>query len=192
LIKNADINRHIICAGTNTSSKIADEYLAEFKEWSLKDENQEKSMDHFAVDHFGLYPAFSYTVIGIAEYSGEKLVRLRNPKGVVEWKGDWGDHSPKWDNIQEEFRQEIKEDGIFYMPFVEFANFFNEVTINYYDDSYVQTAFKDRLYKDTIQVYDVTVTTPGEYFFMVSQRDKRDFGAPGGSNSKFILNSNNS
>jgi hypothetical protein len=97
LIKNADINRHIICAGTKGSSVIADEYIEEFKAWSAK--NTDKSLEYFAVDHFGLYPAFSYTLIGIAEYAGEKLVRLRNPKGVTEWKGDWGDNSKKWNQI---------------------------------------------------------------------------------------------
>lgn len=184
LIKNADINRHIICAGTKTSTQIVDDYINEFEEWSNKRSNKNKPMDLFSVEHFGLYSSFSYTVIGVAEYSGEKLIRLRNPKGVVEWKGDWGDNSQKWDTIQEEFRQEIKEDGIFYMPFYEFANFFNDVTINYYDDSYVHTAFKDDLHKDTIQVYDVIISTPGEYYFMVSQVDKRDHGATGGVNSK--------
>lgn len=183
LVKNADINRHIICAGTRPSSEIADEYFEEFKTWS--GQNEEKSMEHFSIDHFGLYPAFSYTVIGIAEYSGEKLIRLRNPKGVTEWKGEWGDHSDKWSSIQPEFRAEIKEDGIFYMPFHEFANFFHEITINYYDDSYVHTAFQDRLHKDTMNVYDVTISTPGEYFFSISQKDKRSKGSTGGLNSKF-------
>jgi hypothetical protein len=184
LIRNADINRHILCAGTKGSSDIADEYIEEFKAWSAK--NTDKSMEFFAVDHFGLYPAFSYTLIGIAEYAGEKLVRLRNPKGVTEWKGDWGDNSKKWNQINPEFRAEIKEDGIFYMPFHEFANFFNEVTINYYDDSYIHTAFQDRLHKDSMNVYDVTVSTPGEYFFCVSQKDKRSKGITGGTNSKLF------
>lgn len=177
------MNRHIICAGTKTSDEIADDYMSEFKAWSGS--NSDKNMAYFAVDHFGLFPAFSYTVIGIAEYSGEKLVKLRNPKGITEWKGDWGDNSDKWDTIQDEYRTEIKEDGIFYMPFFEFANFFNEVTINYYDDSYVHTSFRDVVMKDNIAVYDISVSTPGEYYFTVSQRDKRRYGATGGSNGKF-------
>lgn len=186
-MKSADINRHIICAGTRTSTEIADEYLSEFEAWSAK--NIGKSLQYFSVDHFGLYPAFSYTVIGVCEYSGEKLVRLRNPKGIAEWKGDWGDKSDKWDTIQEEFLPERIDDGIFYMPFLEFANFFNEITINYYDDAYVHTAFEDKLKKDTIAVYDVTINTPGEYYFCVSQRDKRSMGATGGESSKnyFLL-----
>lgn len=104
-------------------------------------------------------------MIGVAEYSGENLVRLRNPKGALEWKGDWGDLSAKWQTIAPEFRPEVKDDGIFYMAFHEFANLFNDVTINYYDDSFIHTAFKDRIYRSDINIYELTISTPGEYFF---------------------------
>ncbi len=73
------------------------------------------------------------------------------------------------------------------MPFFEFANFFNEVTINYYDDSYVHTSFRDVVMKDNIAVYDISISTPGEYYFTVAQRDKRRYGATGGSNGKTTL-----
>jgi Calpain family cysteine protease len=126
-------------------------------------------------------------LIGIAEYSGEKLVQLRNPKAVAEWKGDWGRTSTKWDSVKPEYRDHLKEDGMFYMPFDQFMNFFNDVTINYYDDSYVHTAFRDRINKDTINVYSVVVNTPGEYFFTVSQRDKRSKGTTTGTNGIFLI-----
>ena len=185
LIKNADINKNIICAGTKTSREICDEYQAPFKAWSVK--NTDKTLDYFSVDYFGLYSGFSYTLIGIAEYSGEKLVQLRNPKAVAEWKGDWGRTSTKWDSVKPEYRDHLKEDGMFYMPFDQFMNFFNDVTINYYDDSYVHTAFRDRINKDTINVYSVVVNTPGEYFFTVSQRDKRSKGTTTGTNGIFLI-----
>ena len=28
--------------------------------------------------------------------SGEKLIKMRNPWGYGEWKGDWSDDSSKW------------------------------------------------------------------------------------------------
>ena len=31
------------------------------------------------------------------EFGDRKMVRLRNPWGVFEWKGDWGDHSKLWE-----------------------------------------------------------------------------------------------
>lgn len=194
LIKQADVSRHVICASTKDLEGIKNEYRAEFQEWRLNYRKEqeakgtkdfkEKAAELFPVEYFGLYPSFCYTVIGVAEYSGETLVRLRNPKGVLEWKGDWGDLSEKWKTIAPEFRPEVKDDGIFYMPFHEFANFFNDVTINYYEDSFIHTAFKDRIYRSDINMYEVVISTPGEYYFQISQKDKRLKGVTGGSNCK--------
>ncbi|ELK14104.1 Calpain-14 [Pteropus alecto] len=49
----------------------------------------------------GLVDGHAYTLIGIRKVtckSGpEYLVKLRNPWGKVEWKGDWSDSSSKWE-----------------------------------------------------------------------------------------------
>lgn len=186
------MSRHIICASTKGIESLKNEYRVEFQEWKNAEKQQErnnkdykeKKEELFPVDYFGLYPSFCYTIIGVAEYNNETLVRLRNPKGNLEWKGDWGDLSEKWKSIDPKFRPEIKDDGIFYMAFHEFANLFNDVTINYYDDSFMHTGFKDVLARDSINVYELTIQTPGEYYFQVSQKDKRFFGITGGNNRK--------
>ena len=35
-------------------------------------------------------------MLEIREEDGHRLLRLRNPWGNVEWKGDWSDNSSKW------------------------------------------------------------------------------------------------
>lgn len=171
LLKNADINKYIMCAATKSAEKIKEEYYQEFDQWRAK--NSKETVEDFVIRQFGLYPGFCYTLLDVAEYNGAKLVRLRNSKGTIEWTGEWGDHSDKWKEVEAEYRTEIKADGIFYMPFTDFINMFEFVVINYYDDSYIHTAFKDRLQKDAMNCYELNVIAPGDYFINVSQRDLR-------------------
>lgn len=177
LLKNADINKYIMCAATKSAEKIKEEYYNEFDQWIAK--NSDSPIEDFVIGQFGLYPGFCYTLLDVAEYNGAKLVRLRNSKGTIEWTGDWGDHSDKWKDVEKEYRTEVKADGIFYMPFTDFINMFEFTVINYYDDSYIHTAFKDRLHKDMMNCYEMSVTAPGDYFINLSQRDLRFFKGRG-------------
>jgi hypothetical protein len=172
LLKDADINKYIMVAATKSPEKLKSIYTQEYDKWASK--NARKPIEDFAVETFGLYPAFCYTILDIAEYNGEKLVRLRNTKGTTEWNGAWSDHDKRWDDIQEEFRAEKKNEGIFYMPFTDFQNMFEFITINYYVDSNHHTAFGDRLQSNMLNVYEMTVIVPGDYYIMLSQDDKRD------------------
>jgi len=51
----------------------------------------------------------------------ETLVRLRNPWGKLEWKGDWSDNSPLWTpKLKAELRVVDSDNGIFYMSISDF------------------------------------------------------------------------
>jgi len=39
----------------------------------------------------GLASDHAYTLIGAYEVEGNRLVKIRNPWGSYEWKGDWSD-----------------------------------------------------------------------------------------------------
>ena len=64
LIKQADVNRHIICASTRNLEDIKNEYRAEYQDWKLnhkKDQEskgvkdfKEKSSELFPAEYFGL------------------------------------------------------------------------------------------------------------------------------------------
>jgi len=48
-----------------------------------------------------LFKSHAYTVIGCYEVDvkaskKEKLIKIRNPFGTTEWKGDWGEGSHLW------------------------------------------------------------------------------------------------
>lgn len=78
----------------------------------------------------GLVSGHAYTVLTVAEVSegGQlyKLVQLRNPWGMFEWQGDWGDNSPLWTpTLREKLgAQAIVDDGTFWMSFDDFCKYF--------------------------------------------------------------------
>lgn len=67
----------------------------------------------------GLVFGHAYTLISIKELStGQRIVKLRNPWGELEWNGDWSDSSPLWTpEIFEEIGEVVEQvdDGTFWM-----------------------------------------------------------------------------
>ncbi|XP_056914972.1 calpain-1 catalytic subunit-like isoform X2 [Takifugu flavidus] len=84
----------------------------------------------------GLVEGHAYTITGVKEmlHQGKvvRLVRLWNPWGKGEWKGDWSDGSPLWRTVSAEDRKlclSVAEDGEFWMPFKDFCSFFTDLDI---------------------------------------------------------------
>ncbi|NXI00835.1 CAN14 protein, partial [Pachycephala philippinensis] len=84
----------------------------------------------------GLVAGHAYTVTGIrkvtCQYGPENLVRLRNPWGKIEWKGDWSDSSSKWELLSPKEKillRKKKEDGEFWMSLQDFKIHFVDLVI---------------------------------------------------------------
>ncbi|NXV84240.1 CAN14 protein, partial [Atlantisia rogersi] len=84
----------------------------------------------------GLVAGHAYTVTGIrkvtCQYGPENLVRLRNPWGKIEWKGDWSDSSYKWELLSPKemiLLRKKKEDGEFWMSLQDFKIHFVDLVI---------------------------------------------------------------
>ncbi|XP_040307900.1 calpain-8-like [Herpailurus yagouaroundi] len=83
-----------------------------------------------------LVKSHAYSVTGVEEVDfwghPEKLVRLRNPWGEVEWTGAWSDSAPEWNHIDPRRREELDkraEDGEFWMSFSDFSRQFSRLQI---------------------------------------------------------------
>ncbi|KAG7485787.1 calpain-2 catalytic subunit-like [Solea senegalensis] len=94
------------------------------------------SADSEAVTSQKLVKGHAYSVTGVAEveYRGdmEKLIRIRNPWGQVEWTGAWSDNSMQWRHISDEDRERLShrsEDGEFWMAFSDFLRHYSRVEI---------------------------------------------------------------
>ena len=78
----------------------------------------------------GLIPGHAYTIIDAKEFKNDKnettkLLKIRNPWGVANWKGEWRFESYNWTN---EIKKEIhysNDEGTFYITINEFFECFN-------------------------------------------------------------------
>uniref|UniRef100_A0A8C3H120 calpain-2 n=1 Tax=Corvus moneduloides TaxID=1196302 RepID=A0A8C3H120_CORMO len=89
-----------------------------------------------AVTSLKLVKGHAYSITGAEEvyYRGrpEKLVRLRNPWGEVEWTGSWSDNAPEWNYVDPKQKQALDkqvDDGEFWMAFSDFQRQFSRLEI---------------------------------------------------------------
>ncbi|XP_047602022.1 calpain-14 isoform X1 [Lutra lutra] len=84
----------------------------------------------------GLVGGHAYTLTGIrkvtCKHGPEYLVRLRNPWGKVEWKGDWSDSSSTWELLSPKEKILLlrkSDDGEFWMTLKDFKAHFTLLVI---------------------------------------------------------------
>uniref|UniRef100_A0A7N6BUR2 Calpain-2 catalytic subunit n=1 Tax=Anabas testudineus TaxID=64144 RepID=A0A7N6BUR2_ANATE len=98
------------------------------------------SIDVRPGDEQACYPIRSNTVVCAVcdwlqvDYRGnkEKLIRIRNPWGQVEWTGAWSDNSMQWRYVSDEDRERLShrsEDGEFWMSFSDFLRQYSRLEI---------------------------------------------------------------
>ncbi|KAM9316867.1 calpain-2 catalytic subunit [Gastrophryne carolinensis] len=78
--------------------------------------------------------AYSVTAAEEVNYRGsqEKLIRIRNPWGEVEWTGAWSDNSSEWNSIDPAERDRLIkrcDDGEFWMSFNDFLRQYSRLEI---------------------------------------------------------------
>lgn len=112
----------------------------------------------------GLVEGHAYAVLDVNDdvVSGddEKLVKLRNPWGKVEWHGAWGDSDRRW---TPELKQRLgwvnADDGCFWMNCADFARYFDVVTLLLLDRSWTFTSCPCELASPKTQ-FALEVTEP--------------------------------
>ncbi|KAK1171682.1 calpain-2 catalytic subunit-like [Acipenser oxyrinchus oxyrinchus] len=92
--------------------------------------------DSEAVTSEKLVKGHAYSMTGAEEviYKGqtERLVRIRNPWGQVEWTGAWSDNSGEWDCISPDEKLKLDnkaEDGEFWMSYKDFVSRYSKLEI---------------------------------------------------------------
>ncbi|XP_004605470.1 calpain-2 catalytic subunit [Sorex araneus] len=106
--------------------------------------------DSEAVTFQKLVKGHAYSVTGAEEVDSrgslQKLIRIRNPWGEVEWTGKWSDNCPNWNTIDPEVRERLtmrQEDGEFWMSFGDFLRHYSRLEIcNLTPDTLTSESYK--------------------------------------------------
>ncbi|XP_065822159.1 calpain-1 catalytic subunit-like [Labrus bergylta] len=84
----------------------------------------------------GLVQGHAYTVTGVKQVMSQgtpvNLVRVWNPWGQGQWKGDWSDKSPFRQTVSPEDREmclSVADDGEFWMTQEDFCRFYSDLDI---------------------------------------------------------------
>lgn len=108
--------------------------------------------------------------------NNERILKLRNPWGEGEWKGDWGDESDLWtDELKAECGMVDREDGQFCIRFSDWQKFFYDYQICYYVDGYQYSGQKYTSNSKDPTAIRFNINQRGTYYFSVNQRNKREF-----------------
>ena len=111
------------------------------------------------VEEVGLDCAHAYSVLGIYEINGEKVIRLRNPWGSGEFNGEWSDYSSKWtEDLKKKYNYYEKDDGDFFIGFKDFLRYFVKMGISKLHLSWSSTKIRIRKSQATkCQLIKVTI-----------------------------------
>jgi hypothetical protein len=93
---------------------------------SMMDKGAEETEDNFN----GLIQKHAYGILKVVEYKGNKLLKLRNPWGNFEWRGDWCDSDKNWTlEMKKELEHINEDDGTFWMSFKDFYYNFTHLDV---------------------------------------------------------------
>lgn len=85
----------------------------------------------------GLVEGHAYTLVGVYDIDGLRLLKIRNPWGSFEWKGDYCDSSPLWTKeLKDKVNYSNVDDGIFYMKLDDFLKYYPYTFICKYEKNF--------------------------------------------------------
>ena len=128
------------------------------------------------LESVGLIGQHSYGLLDIRDietYDGpEHLVKLRNPWGDFEWKGDWSDTSSYWTpELKTELGLTSVNDGTFWMSFADFCHYFSRVQICRINDNYKYVSYKAEHDKGEYALIRMSIPSDSMQYISVSQVD---------------------
>ncbi|KAI1711398.1 calpain family cysteine protease domain-containing protein [Ditylenchus destructor] len=137
-----------------------------------------RHVDEEKYKKMGLMSRHAYSILDVRQVDNHRLLRLRNPWGTFVWLGDFG-HG--WTGWNQELRARLGSDstqpGTFWIPFEQFAQYFDSVDIaqirehsGWTDTRYLLDIGWD---EQKCRVVKVTITEPTEICVTVYQRNAR-------------------
>eukprot|EP00658_Telonema_sp_P-2_P046131 TRINITY_DN3423_c0_g1_i3.p1 TRINITY_DN3423_c0_g1~~TRINITY_DN3423_c0_g1_i3.p1 ORF type:complete len:523 (-),score=122.70 TRINITY_DN3423_c0_g1_i3:419-1987(-) len=79
----------------------------------------------------GLRAPHAYAVYDVRNVRGHKMVKLRDPQGQNDWKGDWSKNSDLWTwELKQELRVDHEDDGVCWMSWDDIARCFASIEVS--------------------------------------------------------------
>ncbi len=105
------------------------------------------SNNNSSVEEIGLVPGDTYIISKAYEINddieSEKLLKLCNPWGGVEFSGDWGETSSKWtEELKEKLKFSKKKDGEFFITFNDFIKYYGSFGIVKLHEDYLSNSIR--------------------------------------------------
>jgi hypothetical protein len=127
-----------------------------------------------ATKEVGLVSGHAYSLLGVYEEEGYKIVKLRNPWGHFEWKGDLSDDSSLW---TEELKRKVHytkgDDGVFCMKFDDFLKYYHYISLCSYRDNWEYSYISSTSQHNHAQYFEFTLDQATDINLRVHQTDKR-------------------
>ena len=127
----------------------------------------------------GLLPNHCYAVISAKSVDSARLLKLRNPWGRYEWRGDWSDASSLWtpETLKAMQMEGSSDDGVFCMAFEDFQRYFESLTLCYVHDQFWSFNLPmDQTKEEEYSVVQLEIKQHTLLYFLVCQIDERRFG----------------
>ena len=101
------------------------------------------SNNNSSVEKIGLVRGNTYIISNIYEINNEKLLKITNPWEEVEYSGDWGDNSSKWN---QDFKKKVnfkdKKEGDFFISFNDFVKYYSSLGIVKIHENYLSNSIR--------------------------------------------------
>ena len=169
--------------GAPTEQVIIDKDLTEEKVWNdFSSWDQEHYLMCCAtksdVDKdTGLVGGHAYTVIAAYQLGQYRVLKIRNPWGKFEWKGDFSDGSPLWtDEYKKTVGYSNADDGVFCMTVTDFMKHMDYYTVSYYKDNYFRCHLEIESHRRHAEYFEFEVSESSMMNIEIVQKDKRHFG----------------
>ena len=146
--------------------------IADQNKWAMAASAGSTEAAKGALEDLGLIGNHSYGLIGVVEIRDRfddvvQLVKLRNPWGDFEWKGDWSDNSPCWTPETKKIAGWTSEDdGTFFMCLEDLKKYFSRVQICRINDGYQYASLKARHKHGSFSLLRFTVNAPGGHGYL--------------------------
>ena len=147
----------------------------------VSDITETENTDLDYLSKMGLITNHAYSVIDTAKLTDRntghvvRLLKIRNPWGTNEWLGDWSDGSRKWTS---EFKAKVgledKEDGVFWMSYEDFIQFYTSTHICRIHDGYEFITKKFLVQsEEPFNIVSVSVPQDAKGYFVVNMKNTR-------------------